>query len=127
MSIFHTVHVSLLVASHISMDHISMTDGEMCTVGQNFSAIHYFHIMAAPGSRAWEFYLEWKGSPPLHSSSEAAANSEPVNYMTSKKKKKNPPSKGGINYIPQKIVTITTVLTNSALKDRGRSKSIHSL
>lgn len=64
-----------------------MTDGEMCVVGQNFSAIHYFHIMAAPGSRAWEFYLEWKGSPPLHSSSEAAANSEPVNSMTSKKKK----------------------------------------
>lgn len=102
-----------------------MTDGEMCVVGQNFSAIHYFHIMAAPGSRAWEFYLEWKGSPPLHSSSEAAANSEPVNSMTSKKKTKKKTE--GINYIPQKIVTITTVLTNSALKDRGRSKSIHSL
>lgn len=44
---------------------------EMCTAGQNFSVIHYFLVMASSGSRAWEFYLEWKGSPPLHFGSEA--------------------------------------------------------
>lgn len=63
--ISHSSSLSFSFDSEISwcFSSIPLTPypGEMCTAGQNFSVIHYFHVMAASGSRAWEFYLEWTG------------------------------------------------------------------